>query len=150
MLQAPDTLPSNGLLESLSAEERAFLQSYGDMIHHDKGDTVVAQGIRQSYLHLVADGELQVKVTSPEAVVPLGYVAPGGCVGEMSLVQDEVEASANVVATAPTYVWALSRSRFEQFLGENPVVGCKLVLAIASLLASRLRKGSERLLKAQD
>jgi CRP/FNR family transcriptional regulator, cyclic AMP receptor protein len=141
-------LPAEGLLEDLSAEERTTLQNYGDIVHHDKGDSVVEQGVAQSFLHLVVSGELQVKLHSPEAIIPLGYVDVGGCVGEMSLLEP-VEASAQVAATAPTNVWALSRSRFDQFLAENPIAGCKLLKSIATLLARRLRKGSQRLLDAQ-
>jgi CRP-like cAMP-binding protein len=143
------TLPSHGLLSPLSEEERTLLQHYGDFIHHEKGDTVVEQGLQQSFLHLVVSGELQVKLQGPEAIVPLGYVDVGGCVGEMSLLQP-LEASATVVTTAPTNVWALSRSRFDQFLQEHPLAGCKFLKAIATLLSHRLRKGSQRLLDAQD
>jgi CRP/FNR family transcriptional regulator, cyclic AMP receptor protein len=148
-MKADITLPAEGLLESLSEAERANLQSYGDFIHHDKGGIVVEQGIQQSFLHLVAEGELEVRLLGPEAIVPLGYVTQGACVGEMSLLEP-VEASAQVSATAPTNVWALSRSRFDQFLGEHPEAGCKLLKAVATLLAKRLRKGSERLLHAHE
>jgi CRP-like cAMP-binding protein len=143
------TLPNQGLLSTLSDQERAVLQIYGETVHHDKGDSVVEQGIQQSFMHLVVSGELQVKLQGPEAIVPLGYVSPGGCVGEMSLL-DPVEASAHVVATSPTNVWALSRVKFDEFTAEHPVAACKFLKAVASLLASRLRKGSQRLLEAQD
>jgi CRP-like cAMP-binding protein len=149
MSSSTTELPEAGVVASLSTGERAILHPYGDVIHHEKGGLVVEQGVVQSFLHLVLEGELQVKVRSEEAIVPLGYVQAGQCVGEMSLLEP-AEASAFVSATAPTTVWCISRLKFDKFVEEHPRIACKLLKSIAMLLADRLRKGSQRLLDAED
>ena len=146
---APDQLPAAGIVASLSPSERGELCSYGEFITHPKGDTVVEQGLTQAFLHLVLEGELRVILKSDEAILPLGYVQAGECVGEMSLLEP-VDASATVLANSTSKVWAISRARFEEFTDVNPAVAAKLLKAIAIQLGSRLRKGSERLLDAES
>lgn len=145
----PDHLPATGLVADLSPRERGDLCSYGEFITHPKGDTVVEQGVTQAFLHLVLEGELRVILKSEEAILPLGYVEAGESVGEMSLLEP-VDASATVLANANSVVWAISRTRFEEFTEANPAVAAKLLKAIAILLGRRLRKGSERLLDAES
>ncbi len=137
-----------GLVANLTIAERSELCVYGEFITHDKGETVVEQGLAQSFLHLVLDGELRVFVAGEEAIIPLGYVEAGECVGEMTLLEP-IESSANVLANAVTQVWCISRSRFDEFTATHPAIAAKFLKAIAIQLAQRLRKGSERLIEAE-
>jgi CRP-like cAMP-binding protein len=133
----------------MTPDERATLCSYGEFIDHHKGDHLVEQGLPQSYLHLLVDGELRVVLRSEEAVVPLAYVQPGESVGEMSLLEP-VDASASVLANANSRTWCMSRDQFDHFTTEHPVAANKLLKSIAIQVARRLRKGSERLLAAEE
>jgi CRP-like cAMP-binding protein len=149
----PDTsdsalLPAVGLLERLTPEQRDRLQTFGEVFSLKKGDHLIEQGQPQGYMHVVLKGELKVHVASKEAVVPLGYVEAGGCVGEMSLLEPSI-ASATVTASAPSEVWSLTRERFDAFLADHPAPGAELLRGIALTLADRLRKGSERLLASE-
>jgi CRP/FNR family transcriptional regulator, cyclic AMP receptor protein len=145
----PNVLPPIGIVEFLEPAERAELCYFGEFVNHEKGDVVVEQGLPQAFLHLVISGELRVFVKSEEAIVPLGYTQAGECVGEMSLLEP-IEASATVQANAPTYVWAINRNRFDEFMAAYPAVAAKLLKAIAISLGRRLRKGAERLLNAVE
>ena len=145
----PNSLPAAGLVSTLTDAERGELCFYGEFITHEKGDTVVEQGVSQAFLHLVLEGELRVFVKSEEAIVPLGYIQAGEGVGEMSLLEP-VDASAMVMANATTKAWAISRSRFEEFTTAHPLAAAKFLKAIAIQLGRRLRKGSERLLNAES
>lgn len=144
----PDTLPAAGLVADLTSAERGELCHYGEFIDHEKNDVLVEQGVAQAFLHLVLEGELRVLLKSEEAIVPLGYVQAGECVGEMSLLEP-VDASATVMANASTRVWAINRPRFEEFTAAHPATAAKLLKAIAIQLGRRLRKGSARLLDAE-
>lgn len=143
-----NTLPAAGLASGLTAQERSELCLYGEFITHEKGDTVVEQGVSQAFLHLVLEGELRVILKSDEAIVPLGYIQAGEGVGEMSLLEP-VDASATVLANATTKAWAISRTRFGEFTTDHPAAAAKFLKAIALQLGRRLRKGSERLLTAE-
>ncbi len=138
-----------GLVAGLSPDERKALAYFGEVLTHRKGDALVEQGLPQSYLHLVLDGELRVSVASDEAILPLAYIQPGECVGEMSLLEP-VDASASVVANAISKTWAISREQFDSFTEQHPAASNKFLKAIAIQLAHRLRKGSQRLLHAEE
>ncbi len=144
----PNSLPAIGLVATLTALERAELCIYGEFITHEKGGTVVEQGLPQSFLHLVISGEFRVFVTSEDAIIPLGYMEAGEAVGEMTLLEP-VNASASVVANATTQAWCINRTRFEEFTSAQPAIAVKVLKAIAIQLAQRLRKGSERLIEAE-
>lgn len=143
-----DVLPAVGVASTLSDEERKTLCYYGEFVEHGKNDTVVEQDLPQSFLHLVLAGELRVSVKSEEAIVPLGYVERGECVGELSLLEP-VDASATVQANAPTKTWCINRDQFEKFTTEHPAAAAKFLKALAIMLGRRLRKGSQRLLDAE-
>jgi len=143
-----DVLPAVGIAASLTSEERSALCYYGEFVDHAKNAAVVEQGLPQAFLHLILEGELRVSVKSEEAIVPLGYVERGECVGELSLLEP-VNASATVQANAPTRTWCISREQFDKFTKEHPVAAVKLIKAIAIVLGRRLRKGSQRLLDAE-
>lgn len=143
------TLPAIGLAAELSSVERGQLCLYGEFVNHGKGDVVVEQSVPQGFLHLVLSGELRVFVKSDGAILPLGYIQAGASVGEMSLLEP-IDASATVTANAPTKAWAISRLRFEEFTKDHPAAAAKFLKAIAIQLGRRLRKGSERLLTAEE
>jgi CRP-like cAMP-binding protein len=144
-----NSLPAVGLVANLSADERAELRVYGEFITHEKGDTVVEQGLPQAFLHLILDGELRIFIKSEDAVIPLGYAETGEAVGEMTLLEP-IDSSAMVVANATTHVWCINRTRFEEFTTVQPAIAAKFLKAIAIQLAHRLRKGSERLIEAES
>lgn len=141
-------LPALGILASLSADARAILESYGEMLHLNKGDRLIEQGQPQAFLHFVLEGELKIQVASKEAIVTLGYAQVGGCVGEMSLIEPGT-ASASVMASAHSRLWYLNHEMFDRFVDDHPAAGAALLRAIALVLAGRLRKGSERLLASE-
>ncbi len=142
-------LPALGILAKLSADDRAILESYGEMLHLNKGERLIDQGQPQAFLHFVLEGELKIQVASKEAIVTLGYAQVGGCVGEMSLIEPTT-ASASVVASAHSRLWYLSHESFNRFIDDHPAAGAALLRAIALVLAGRLRKGSERLLATES
>ena len=144
-----NSLPSNGMLEGMTEVERDTLRDFGDFVDHRKGDVLVEQGKPQAFLHLVLEGELRVSVSSPEQIVTLGYVQPGECVGEMTLLE-VANASATVVANTNCRVWAMNRAAFERFCEQHPRAAVSLVKAVAILLSHRLRNSSQRLLSSES
>ncbi len=144
-MQRIDELPATGILELLTDAERTALFSYGEVFSHTKGEKVVVQGDPHAYLHLVLSGELRVAVTLDDGIHTLGYVQPGECVGEMSLLEPVQPASANVIATADTRLWCIQREGFDRFVGDHPSAGAAVLRGIAVMLARRLRRRSELL-----
>ncbi len=143
-----DTLPAHGIVVDLTDDERASLFAYGETVSHLKSDKLVEQGKPQGFLHLLLSGELRVVAASDQALLTLGYVQPGECVGEMTMLEPITEAAAHVVATVASTVWCLQREQFLGFVEEYPVAGAKMYRGIAVLLARRLRRRTEHLVES--
>jgi CRP-like cAMP-binding protein len=143
-----DTLPAIGIISDLTEDERTELAHFGTFLKNHKGDKLVAQGTANAFLHLVLSGELRVTAASEEAIITLGYVHPGECVGEMSLLEPVKAGSANVVAFADSHVWCIQRADFDRFVEEFPAAGAKMLRGIAVLIAGRLRKSDQHMVEA--
>jgi len=139
-----ETLPAEGVVSGLSSDDLSELFHYGELLNLKKGDKIVAQGEPHAYLHLVLKGELRVATTSDEAILTLGYVQPGECVGEMSLLEPVQSAGANVLASADSVVWCLQREGFDRFIKEHPAAGGELLRGLAIQLCRRLRKQTQQ------
>lgn len=146
---APPSLPSLGILATLTDADRADLAARGTVLEYKKGDVVLEQGQPQGFLRYVLEGELQIATSTASAVATLGYAHPGDCVGEMSLLE-RINSIARVFATAPTSVWCLDRDGFEAFCTEQPSGGVELLKGIATLLSRRLRAGDVRIVHAEE
>ncbi len=139
------SLPSSGVLASVSPAAREALTGFGDFMSRLKGSIVVEQGGTANALHLVVDGELAITLRTPEELVPLGYVQIGETVGEMGFLDEGAIASATVTAHVASVVWSITTDAFEAFLASHPVAGTEILKAILKLVGRRARKGNERL-----
>lgn len=95
---------------------------------------------------LILEGEVVVESiavsrTEPRTVSILG---PGSLIGEVGLLDQEPR-SASCTASTALYCAILSRTSLELLLQENPQVGARLLLAISTLLAQRLRDNARKL-----
>ncbi|MFN0127757.1 MAG: Crp/Fnr family transcriptional regulator [Verrucomicrobiales bacterium] len=140
MSYSTDTLPAIGILSDLSEDELSELASFGTFLKNRKGDKLVEQGAMNAFIHLVLEGELRVAVASHDAIVTLGYVHAGECVGEMTMLEPVKPAVAGVMSASDSHVWAIQRDDFDRFVDEFPSAGAKMLRGIAVLIAGRLRK----------
>jgi len=143
-----DALPAIGILSDLSEDERQELARFGTFLRNRKGAKLVEQGTMNAFLHLVLGGELRVAAASEEAIVTLGYVHAGECVGEMTMLEPVKAASASVLSASDSHVWCIQRSDFDRFVDEFPAAGAKMLRGIAILIASRLRKTDQHMVDA--
>ncbi|MCG3196494.1 MAG: cyclic nucleotide-binding domain-containing protein [Candidatus Omnitrophica bacterium] len=100
-----------------------------------RGQLICRRGEPGSCLHIIRRGQVRVSLTSPEGVEEtLGYLGPGDCFGEMSLLTEE-PVSANVTATVPTELLSLKGDRFTNLCEGYPI----LYRGISRTLSRRLR-----------
>jgi CRP-like cAMP-binding protein len=97
----------------------------------EEGFVLTAEGAIGQECFVVAEGTA--RVTRKGVVV--GRVGPGGCIGEMALL-DRGTRTATVTAETPMSVYVFSVAEFWSVLAASPVVAEK----IAINLARRLRK----------
>ncbi|PIS47921.1 MAG: hypothetical protein COT17_00975 [Elusimicrobia bacterium CG08_land_8_20_14_0_20_51_18] len=101
-----------GLLEKIL--NRIGYYRYG------KGEKVCRQGEIGDAFYVVSEGRLSVKVSS--ALIfskKLAELGPGGCFGEMSLLERKPR-NATVVCEETSKLFALTFEHFDRVLNENP------------------------------
>lgn len=142
-VQTPE-LPALGIVEALSAEDRAMLCSYGNFRFLKPHDTLIEQGSPQESLYLVLTGELHAIRCDNKREILLNTIRQGESIGEVNIF-DPASASATVRAVTPTQIWHIERSDLFAFLKAYPEASVTLTVQIASLLARRLRGLSAKL-----
>jgi predicted acylesterase/phospholipase RssA/CRP-like cAMP-binding protein len=106
------------------------------------GEPLVAQGDLAPDFHVIVEGTVSVvAATTHGDEHELGRLRAGDCIGEMSLLTGD-PASAQVVAVSATTTWSASQLDIEQ-MGE---MRGRLIAALSSILAERLRHANERIL----
>lgn len=146
---SPSTLPSHGLTGALSEAGRARLAAKGVFQSVKKGHTLVAQGEAQDRLFILLSGEVAVTCFAPGHIIEIARLGEGVSIGEMSVI-DPRPASADVTFTTPGEMWSLHRDDFFAFLHEDHENGLALLLAVAQIMAGRLRVNADKMLKQSE
>jgi CRP-like cAMP-binding protein len=142
----PSTLPNIGILTVLTDSQRAALSVCGEFQRLALGAHIVKQGVQQDHLHLVIEGVMTATSTGGMRVIELGEVRPGELIGELNFV-DPLKASASVRAKVSSIVWSISCEELHRFCDTDPAVGLLLMREISRLLARRIRKAADKMLR---
>lgn len=106
-----------------------------------RGDTITQQGSYGDELYIIAEGFVEVRVSSgsnepDRSVVNLG---PGQLVGEMVLVDKGTRSATTVSLSEPTVLYRIKHDEFEKLCEQNTNIGYKVMRNIASDLSFKLR-----------
>lgn len=134
----PDVLPTCELLDGFEERDREVLSRYGSFGAFRKGQTVIHEGKPQNALFLLVRGRLNAVHATERGDAPLGSIGAGEWFGEVNIF-DPQDASAKVVAHVDSVTWQIGRDSLEQFLNEEPALGCLLLLGVGYVLARRTR-----------
>ncbi len=112
------------------------------------GTVFIEEGeIRKTdYMMLVLEGDIAVENELPglnESMV-VNVIGPGHLIGEMGLL-DGSPRSATCTATTDIVVAVLTRTALMRLLKDEPRVGSRLLLAISTRMAQRLRETTRKL-----
>lgn len=142
LLRAPTALMQLGANEALAVV--GFMQPR----RYEAGTTIIRQGEADDngFMVLVLDGEITVEKfqASRRAPVTLSVLGQGSLIGEMSLVDGEAR-SASCTASTAVHCAVLTRPALAALIAEQPATGAKLMTAVASRLAERLRESGQKL-----
>lgn len=142
-LQGPE-LPAMGIVETLDAQDRALLCSYGAFHFLQSGETLIEQGAAQDTLYFVITGELHAKRSDRGREFLMGTIRGGESIGEIAIF-DPGPASATVVAMTPAQIWKIDRESLNDFFIAYPEAAVRLTVSIAAVLAARVRGLARRL-----
>jgi CRP-like cAMP-binding protein len=130
--------------EFLSHDERVDCLALGAFARHAAGAVLLRTGERRRALHVLLEGEADVR--RPDGAL-LSRLVSGDVYGEMSFIQIS-GASADVIATTDGATLALAEEQLDELFRDRPGLAAVLYRSLAAELSRRLRALSERVATA--
>ena len=135
-------------LMQLSPAEALIVVSYMSPQKIARGTTFIKEGNKTDtgYMVLLLEGEVTVEniTVSRSEPVTVTVLGPGSLIGEMGLVDGQARL-ASCTATSAVRCANLSRAALEKLSADDPATAAKLMLAVSSRIADRLRDTTEKL-----
>lgn len=137
------------LLGNLDDHQVELLSSHLRKIEYVNGEFVFHEGDDSNSLYVIQEGEVEIskmKGSDDQEYVPLVTLDEGNIVGELSFVRRS-KRSANAIAISYAKLFELSRDDFNAIVDENPSLGCRIYDAILQVMAYRLERTDNHLIK---
>ena len=130
-----------------SREDIAILAGYMDVFRVQPGEIIITEGDGGDYMLLIVEGYVDIlKRGLRQEQQHMTTVGPGMTLGEMSMIDGEPR-FATCIATEPTVFAVLHRDDMAKIILDHPSLGSKILVKLVSMLSSRLRQTSARLLQ---
>jgi CRP-like cAMP-binding protein len=111
--------------------------NFADLFRHEnepltfqEGDSIIEKGSESKTFYVILEGSVEIRYKEQL----LATETAGGVFGELSLV-DNAPASADVVATSPTRLAAISEARFQFLIQQHPF----FAISVMKVMAERIR-----------
>jgi CRP-like cAMP-binding protein len=144
MTTAIDALRASPLASELTPAEIAVLADLVAVRVLADGEILLPEGARDSHLHVVVQGRIDVVRDSGHGRNLLHTLEPGDLVGELSFMDDQPRYAA-LVASGRTEVLVLERGDFETLIDRAPRVVYKVMRAIMRVAHKAQRRLSLQL-----
>jgi CRP-like cAMP-binding protein len=130
----------------LNAAEAREIVKLMRLVSFGAGATLFREGESSAYLLLVLEGEVEIDTGDKPAgeAVEISILGPGSVIGELALI-DGSPRSANCSTLSAVRAAGLSRRGIEVLLERHPAAAAKFVLALAQIVAERLRALSQQI-----
>ncbi|MEO7235461.1 MAG: Crp/Fnr family transcriptional regulator [Lapillicoccus sp.] len=133
------------LLASLTDPERRLVLAQTHRRRYAKGETLFHEGDLAETVHLVEQGRVVSRRTTPQGdVVTYAVLGPGEAFGEMAMVAHDHRRSSTIVALEPVVTLTLRFDEFRRLCDDHPGVQTLLV----AMLAQRVDRLSTHLMNA--
>lgn len=141
---AAQLLVTPSALVQLSVEEARQVVRYMQPCAIPAGETFMREGdaIDNDFMLLVLEGEVEIEShdpTSEAGGIVVRVIGQGSLIGELGLL-DGLARSVNCVALSDLQAMVLLRADFLRLIEEDPRLGTRLLLAMATRTAARLRE----------
>ena len=139
-----ELLRSVSILRGLSDDE---LRAFCDLLmarEIKSKERIIEEGTVVKNFYIVADGIVHIRRLAGKREMLLGRLGPGGFFGEINLFDPGV-ATASIYAMKATRLAIVDYESFHKFMSGNPAAGYKIVCAMMTEMARRLRQTSARL-----
>ena len=138
-----DMLERADMFRDMTRSEVDIFADYMQAYRAPAGVEVLQEGLRESYMFVVAEGRLDILKNTGEynESKKIATVRAGKTIGEMSLL-DGLSHSATAKVVAPSILLLLTKGHFERMIKEQPEVSLSLIRKVAALMSLRLRQTS--------
>lgn len=139
------------LLGNLEDEYVEELSKYLQKLEFINGEFIFHEGDESNALFIIQSGKVEISKMDEDGqeYVPLVSLQEGNILGEVSFIR-RTDRSANAIATDYTEVYKLPRDDFNAIVEQNPSLACKIYDAILQVLAYRLHRTDNQLIKLTD
>jgi CRP-like cAMP-binding protein len=143
------------LFQDLSPEEIDLVIDHTTPVEVPTGAAIISEGETGDSLFIMCRGEVEItkaltleldEDTPKERVMIRLKAEDGVSFGEMALLENEAR-SATVTALSDCYLLELKRRDFLHLIDHRPQMGLKVLLRLAQLLSSHLRKTNQDVVK---
>ncbi|HEX8295840.1 MAG TPA: cyclic nucleotide-binding domain-containing protein [Chthoniobacteraceae bacterium] len=142
-----DQLRTVPFLRSLTDDELAAFYPLLTVRHCRPRERILEEGTPVTGLYLICDGAVHIRRLAQKREMLLGRLGVGGFFGEINLFDPGV-ATASIYAMKPTTMAFAEYEAVRAFMSDNPATGYKMVSAMMTEMARRLRQTSARLVNA--
>lgn len=139
----PGSLRRIKMLAEVDERLLASLLSYLEVVKVPAFATVVNKGDHGDALLMVLEGEARARVMIDGKESTLATMGVGECFGELAIV-DQGPRSADVIANQPTVLVKVSEAALKKMLAEAPALAAPFTLALARVIAQRVRVLTKR------
>jgi len=141
LLDSPEilkALENAALFRGISHEVLSPLFAKAESITLKQGDRLLSPGVINEHVYIIISGHLNVQVTPSSLDGPIATLAPGECVGEMSVLVDSM-VSAYVIAATDCQLLSIDYASFWSLLSESNEAARNML----NILVQRIRLGNE-------
>lgn len=127
--------------KDLTESEARELYMCSKREHYKKDETLFVEGNDAVALFLIVSGDVNIEKTGANnKTTHIATLSTGAIVGEMSLLTQEKRGAAARIATDTATILRVDWVDFEKLLDDNHAAAYKLMVALARLLAGRLKR----------
>jgi len=133
-----------------SREDISILAAYMDVYRARTDQIIIRETDGGDFMLLVIEGAVNIlKKGMRGEQQHMTTAGPGMTLGEMSMIDGEPR-FATCIATGPTVFAVLHRDDMAKIILDQPSLGSKILVKLVSMLSSRLRQTSARLLQYME
>ncbi len=139
----PGSLRRIKMLAEVDEKLLASLLAYLEVVKVAPFGVVVNKGDHGDSLFMVLEGEVRARVMIDGRETTLSTMGVGECFGELAIV-DQGPRSADVIANQPSVLIKVSDAALKKMLAEAPALAAPFALALARVIAHRVRVLTKR------
>ena len=134
------------LFEGLTSSQLQKVAQVAQGRSYEGSALIFREGDRGDAMFIIAEGKVRISKTVPGiGEEALAILEKGQYFGEMSLIEDDSQRSADAIAHIPCKVWVLERARLEHLMFTDKDLAYVMLWTFVRTLSGRLRETNDKI-----